>query len=66
MPALLPTFAHLVVGGQQAVHGAHRAQVLPLIEQRGIDLGRGGIDEAIAVQQVKNLAAFRCAQCAWR
>ncbi|PWC63064.1 hypothetical protein TSH7_14020 [Azospirillum sp. TSH7] len=63
VPALLATLAHfIIVGGEQAVHGAHRAQILPFIKQRGVDLGRGGIDEAFAMQQVKHAIPLTAAQ----
>lgn len=37
-------------GGQQPVHGAHRTQVAPLVEQRGMHGRRGRVSEAFAVE----------------
>jgi hypothetical protein len=42
--------AHLAVGPQQAVHSGLRGEVAALVEQRRPDLGRGPVDEALAVE----------------
>jgi hypothetical protein len=42
------------MGGEQAVQGAHRAQIRALVEQRGIDRSRGAVDEVFRVQQVED------------
>ena len=42
--ALRPAF-------EQPIYGASRAQIGPLIEKRGVDLGCRLIDEALAVQR---------------
>ena len=49
---LIAPFACLAVGGQQAVHGAHRAQIDALVEQGGVDARRRAIGKALAAQHV--------------
>ena len=50
MAELVAPLAHLVVRRQDAVHRALRAEVLPLVEQRGVDLRGREVDEARLVQ----------------
>ena len=50
MRGLPPPFVHLTIGAQQAVHGGHRTEVAPLIQQCGIDGGRRLVHEPLAVQ----------------
>lgn len=49
MDALIAPLTAGAVGAQHAVHGAHRAQVDTLVEQRGMHARRSGIGEALAV-----------------
>jgi hypothetical protein len=45
-----------VVGFQDAVHRAFGADVLPFIEQAGVRLRRGKVDEAGLVQEISKTA----------
>src|SRR3972149_2360561 len=47
---LVAPFLDLVGGGQEPIHRARRAEVLALVEQRGVDLPGSVVDEAGAVQ----------------
>jgi hypothetical protein len=58
MAQLLAPLAHLLVRRQHAIHRAFGAEVLPGIEQRGIDLRRGQIHEARLMQQGEDRAAL--------
>ncbi len=46
---LVPPLPDLASLGEDALHSALRAEVAALIEQRGIDLSRGRVHEAIAI-----------------
>jgi len=39
---------------QDAIHGANRAEILPLIEQGGIDLSRYLIDEPFGIELIED------------
>ena len=53
--AQLPApFADFVMLGENAIHGADRAQIDALVEQAGVDFGRGQIDEPRLPQQVED------------
>ena len=47
-----------VLGGEQPVHRALRAQVAALVEQRRPDLRRRAVDEPLRVQQLEHRLAF--------
>src|SRR2546430_7673781 len=49
---------HLRVLGKEAIHRAFGTDVLPSVEQRGIDLLRGVIHEALLMQQREDRAAL--------
>ncbi len=49
---------------QQPVHRALGGEVAAFIEQRGIDLGRGGIDKAWAVELLEDRRALLVTECA--
>jgi len=57
-----PFFDLLVFGGQDAIHRPRRAQVLPVVEQGGIDLQRRLVLEALAVKHLHDGLPFRCCQ----
>jgi hypothetical protein len=57
-----PFFDLLVFGGQDAIHRPRRAQVLPVVEQGGIDLQRRLVLEALAVKHRHDGLPFRCCQ----
>ncbi len=50
MGELVAPLAAAVTGAQQPVHGAHRAEVDPLAQQRGVQSRRRGVGEAFAVE----------------
>jgi hypothetical protein len=50
-----PALADLAVPPQQAVHGPGRAEVDALVQQSGHDLLRGGVHEALGVQDGQDL-----------
>ena len=53
--AQLPApFADFVMLGENAIHGADRAQIDALVEQAGVDFGWSQIDEPRLPQQVEN------------
>jgi hypothetical protein len=54
MPATTP-LAHQAPLGQHPVHLAFRAQVGPLIEQRGSHLGRGQIADTFGAEHLNDL-----------
>src|SRR5437867_3305880 len=66
MPQLLAPLAHLLVRRQHTIHRAFGAEVLPGVEQRGVDLGRGEIHEARLMQHGENRAALARAERAGR
>jgi hypothetical protein len=53
--APFPGFAAL---GEQAIHGPLRAEVTPLVEEGGVDLGHRGIPEALTVELGENRRSF--------
>src|SRR5206468_311553 len=55
---LIAPLPHLRVLGQEAIHRAFGTDVLPGVEQRGIDLRRGVIHEARLMQQREDRAAL--------
>ena len=54
MGQLVTALTNLVVGGQDAIHGADRAEIDTLVEQGGVDLGGGVVHEAVFVQHRQN------------
>src|SRR6202035_2867583 len=66
MPELISALADLLVLGEEPIHRSLGAEVAALIEQGGIDLSRGGIDEALGVQHCEHLAAFAIGEPAGR
>ena len=57
---LSPALAHLLVCGEDAVHGPDGAKVFALIEQLSVDLRRRLVDEAILVERSEyGLPLFR-------
>ena len=48
---LAAAFTHLVVLVEDPVHGGDRAQVDALVEQLGVDGGRGLVDELVGVEE---------------
>ncbi len=63
---LLPAFAHLGMFVEDAVHGADRAVIDALVEQRGVDFGGGEIDILRFAQQGDDALPFWFGQCARR
>ena len=55
---MIPPLSHLVVGGQDSIHGPLGAQVLAFVEQRGLDLRRRVIHEARLMQHGEHRAAL--------
>src|SRR5437867_10344753 len=55
---LIAPLADLLVLGEDAVHRALRAEVVPLVEKRGIDLGRRAINEARFVENREGALSF--------
>src|SRR5271165_2462555 len=53
MAELVTAFADLAVFGQDAIHGADRAKIDALVQQGGIDLGRGQVDEPGCAQKIE-------------
>ena len=64
MHELITPFAGLALLGQDAIHGARRAQVPALVEQRRLDGRRGTVLEAFLVQHGEHLRALGFVQCA--
>lgn len=62
MAQLVATLAHGGTALQQAVHGAHRGHVAPLVEQLGVDGRRRAIGETRAVEHVERDAALQFRQ----
>ncbi len=54
------SFAHLVLGAQDPVHGGDRGQVGAFVEQGGPDLGGCLIAEPFGVQHVEDLVDLGC------
>ena len=63
MGELVTPFAHRLLRGQDAIHRALRAQVLPFIEQRRDDLRGRAVDEAWAGEHVEDVLTFRFPKC---
>jgi hypothetical protein len=59
MPELVPTLPDLVRSAENPVHRPDRAEVAPLVEQGGVDLGRGLVDEALAMECGEDRLALR-------
>src|SRR5713226_3409599 len=66
VPELIPTLAHLLVGGEHAIHRALRAEVLAGVEQRGVGLRRREIHEPRLVQHSEDGGALRGTERAGR
>ena len=62
MGGLAAAFTHLVVLVQNPVHGGDRSEVGPLVEQFGVDGGRGLIDELVGLEGRFDLLALDIAQ----
>ena len=54
MAELLAARANFVVGMEDPIQGAHRAMVGALVEQSGVDFGRGLIDKAGRPKQIEH------------
>jgi hypothetical protein len=66
MPELIPALSHFSVPGQETIHRAFGTDVLPGVEQRGIDLCRSEIDETWLMQQGEDDATLAWAERAGR
>ena len=67
MAKLIAAFADLAVFDQDAIQGADRAKIDALVQQGGIDLRGGQIDEPGRSQKIKHTAAFfRSKGTRWR
>jgi hypothetical protein len=67
MAELVAAFADLAVSGQDAIRGADRAKIDALVQQAGIDLRGGQIDEPGGSQKIEHTAAFfRSKGTRWR
>jgi len=67
MTKLIAAFLQLLVFRQDAMHGADRAEIDILVQQRGIDLRRSLVAESFRVQMVEHRLPFRRAQSPrWR
>jgi hypothetical protein len=49
-----PAFAHLILLGQEAIHGPDRAEIPAFLQEDGIDLRGRQILESVAVEQIEN------------
>src|SRR3954465_919614 len=58
MAALVAALADLALFGQDAIQGADRAKIDALVQQGGIDLGGGQIDEPGGSQNIEHTAAL--------
>ena len=63
MAELIAPFSDRLFGGQEAVHGAFRAQVPAFVEQCGDDLARGAVEEARGGEHVQDALALGAIQC---
>ena len=63
MAQLIAPFSDRLFGGQEAVHGAFRAQVPAFVEQCGDDLARGAVEEARGGAHVQDGLALGAIQC---
>ena len=66
MPQLVPPLPHLALRGQEAIHRALGTEVVPFVEQGGVDLGRGQVHEARLVQHVQDRGLLPGAEGAGR
>jgi hypothetical protein len=66
MNELIAPLPHRAARLEQPVHGADRAKVSTLIEQLGVDGGRGGISKAVRIQLGQHLLALSESQSAGR
>ena len=67
MAELVAPFTDLTVFGQDAIQGADRAKIDALVQQGGIDLRGGQIDEPGCSQKIEHTAAFfRSKRPRWR
>jgi hypothetical protein len=55
---LVASLADFLLVVEDAVHRADRAEVLPLVQKRRVDLGRGLIGKRLAVEHVEDLPTF--------
>jgi len=62
MGELATPLPDLILGGEEAVHGALRAEVAALVQKGGPDLGRGGVQEALAVKTGEDRLALGLAE----
>src|ERR1035437_282500 len=58
MTKLIAAFLQLAILGQDAMHGAYRAEIDVLVQQRGIDLRWSLVAEALRVQMIEHQLAF--------
>lgn len=65
MLELVAAFTDLTVFNEDAVHGAQGTEKGALIEQSGVNLGGGLIDEARAIEGVEHLLLFVRGEGAW-
>src|ERR1700712_4153672 len=66
MAELVAAFADLTVFGQDAIQGADRAKINAFVQQGGIDLRGGQIDEPGGSQKIKHPSAFCRSKGTWR
>jgi hypothetical protein len=66
MAQLVAAFADFGVLVQYPIHGPDRAVIDALVEQGGVDFGRGEVGEARLTQKVEDGLAFGGAQGAGR
>ena len=59
---LISSFAHRLARGQNPIHRAFRAKVLPFVQKRRDDLGRGAVDEARRGKRLEDVFSFALAQ----
>ena len=66
MGELMTSFTHRSLGAEQAIHGAHRAEITPLVEQGGIDGRRCAVGKPFAAQYRLQSLSLRVAERQWR
>src|SRR3954453_23147979 len=66
MAELVAAFADLALFGQDAIQGADRAKIDAFVQQGGIDLRGGQIDEPGGSQKIEHPSAFFRSKGAWR
>ena len=59
---LISSFAHRLARGQNPIHRAFRAKVLPFVQKRRDDLGRGAVNEARRGKRLQDVFSFALAQ----